>query len=89
MLLDGQAPAGLWDGLAAQITAHGYTVERGECWSERLHRPRDQDCSDPRRRQRRPGDWRGDGDEAGSLSVPDSAYLTMRCPLDLDAGDGS
>ena len=31
VLLDGQAPTGLWDGLAAQITAHGYTVERGEC----------------------------------------------------------
>ncbi len=31
VLLDGQAPPGLWDGLAAQITAHGYTVERGEC----------------------------------------------------------
>jgi len=34
-------------------------------------------------------DWRGDGDEAGSLSVPDSAYLTMRRPLDPDAGEGS
>jgi len=31
VLLDGQAPAGLWDGLVAQITAHGYIMERGEC----------------------------------------------------------
>ncbi|WP_298461217.1 ArdC-like ssDNA-binding domain-containing protein [uncultured Cellulomonas sp.] len=30
-LLTGQAPAGLWDALAAQVTAHGYTVERGPC----------------------------------------------------------
>ncbi len=30
-LLTGQAPAGLWDALAAQITAHGYTIERGPC----------------------------------------------------------
>jgi len=27
----GDAPAGLWDGLAAQVTAHGYTLERGDC----------------------------------------------------------
>ena len=30
-LLAGQAPAGLWDALAAQVTARGYTLERGEC----------------------------------------------------------
>jgi antirestriction protein ArdC len=30
-LLTGQAPAGLWDALAAQVTAHGYTLERGTC----------------------------------------------------------
>jgi len=29
----GEAPAGLWDGLAAQVTARGYTVERGDCGS--------------------------------------------------------
>ena len=29
-LLTGQAPAGLWDALAEQITAHGYTVHRGD-----------------------------------------------------------
>jgi len=29
-LLVGQAPAGLWDALAEQITAHGYTVHRGD-----------------------------------------------------------
>jgi antirestriction protein ArdC len=27
----GTVPAGLWDGLTAQITAHGYTVQRGDC----------------------------------------------------------
>ena len=30
-LLAGQAPAGLWDALAAQITAAGYELERGSC----------------------------------------------------------
>ena len=30
-LLRGEAPAGLWDALAAQIAAEGYTVERGDC----------------------------------------------------------
>jgi antirestriction protein ArdC len=30
-LLDGDAPAGLWDALAAQVTAAGFTLERGDC----------------------------------------------------------
>ena len=30
-LLEGEGPAGLWDGLAAQATGHGYTIERGPC----------------------------------------------------------
>ena len=30
-LLRGEAPAGLWDGLAEQVAAEGYTVERGDC----------------------------------------------------------
>ncbi len=30
-LLTGQAPAGLWDNLASQVTGHGYTLERGDC----------------------------------------------------------
>ena len=30
-LLAGQAPAGLWDALAAQVTDHGFTVGRGDC----------------------------------------------------------
>ena len=29
--LAGQAPDGLWDALAAQVAAAGYTVERGDC----------------------------------------------------------
>lgn len=29
--LSGDAPAGLWDGIAAQITAQHYTLERGDC----------------------------------------------------------
>lgn len=41
--LSGDAPAGLWDGIAAQITARGYRIERGDCggaygqtvWAER------------------------------------------------------
>jgi len=30
-LLTGQAPAGLWDDLASQVTGHGYALERGDC----------------------------------------------------------
>jgi hypothetical protein len=30
-LLTGQAPAGLWDDLAAQVSGHGYTLEHGDC----------------------------------------------------------
>lgn len=30
-LLAGQAPAGLWDALAAQVTDYGFTVGRGDC----------------------------------------------------------
>jgi DNA primase catalytic core len=30
-LLGGQAPAGLWDRLAAQVQARGFTVDRGDC----------------------------------------------------------
>lgn len=29
--LSGDAPAGLWAGIAAQITARGYRIERGDC----------------------------------------------------------
>ncbi len=30
-LLVGQAPAGLWDNLASQVTGYGYALERGDC----------------------------------------------------------
>jgi len=30
-LLTGQAPAGLWNDLAGQVTGHGYALERGAC----------------------------------------------------------
>lgn len=30
-LVEGDAPAGLWDALAAQVEANGYSLERGEC----------------------------------------------------------
>ncbi len=30
-LLVGQAPAGLWDDLASQVSGHGYALERGDC----------------------------------------------------------
>jgi len=30
-LLTGQAPAGLWDDLASQVSGHGYALERGDC----------------------------------------------------------
>jgi Zn-dependent peptidase ImmA (M78 family) len=32
-MLEGEAPAGLWDGLAEQVTAAGYTLTRGDCGS--------------------------------------------------------
>lgn len=46
--LRGAAPTDLWDGVAAQITAHGYSIERGDCgtaygrvtWAERTVRVR-------------------------------------------------
>ncbi len=31
VLLTGQAPAGLWGHLAAQVIGHGYSVQRGDC----------------------------------------------------------
>jgi len=31
VLLSGDAPAALWDGLAAQVAAHGYTLTRQDC----------------------------------------------------------
>jgi antirestriction protein ArdC len=31
VLLTGGAPAGLWEALAAQVTTHGYSLERGDC----------------------------------------------------------
>jgi len=30
-LMTGQAPAGLWDDLAGQVTGYGYALERGDC----------------------------------------------------------
>src|SRR5439155_5530455 len=30
-LLEGRAPAGLWDALAAQVEAQGFELERGDC----------------------------------------------------------
>jgi len=30
-LLDGEAPEGLWDALAAIVAEHGYRIERGDC----------------------------------------------------------
>jgi DNA primase len=32
-LLDGEAPSGLWDALAAQVEARGFTLDRGPCGS--------------------------------------------------------
>jgi hypothetical protein len=34
VLLTGEVDAGLWDGLAAQVTGHGYTLQRGPCPGE-------------------------------------------------------
>lgn len=48
-LLSGAAPGGLWDALAAQVAAHHFTIERGDCggpngrttWGTRTVRVRD------------------------------------------------
>jgi len=42
-LLTGQAPAGLWDDLASQVTGYGYALERGDCGGANGY-------TDPRRR---------------------------------------
>jgi len=42
-LLTGQAPAGLWNDLAGQVTGYGYALERGECAGANGY-------TDPRRR---------------------------------------
>ncbi|MEX5637239.1 ImmA/IrrE family metallo-endopeptidase [Parafrankia sp. FMc2] len=36
-LLRGDAPAGLWDGLAKQVAAAGYALERGDCGTANGH----------------------------------------------------
>jgi antirestriction protein ArdC len=49
VLLEGQAPEGLWDHVAAQVAAAGFTLERGDCegangftrWSDKVVRVRD------------------------------------------------
>jgi len=58
-LLTGQAPAGLWNDLASQVTGHGYTLERGNCAGANGY-------TDPRRRVVR---VRGDVDEAQAVKT--------------------
>ncbi len=59
VLLTGQAPAGLWDDLASQVTGHGYTLERGDCAGANGY-------TDPTRRVVR---VRDDIDEAQAVKV--------------------
>jgi antirestriction protein ArdC len=58
-LLTGQAPAGLWDDLASQVTGYGYALERGECAGANGY-------TDPTRRVVR---VRDDIDEAQAVKV--------------------
>ncbi len=58
-LLTGQAPAGLWDDLAGQVTGHGYTLERGDCSGANGY-------TDPARRVVR---VRGDVDDAQAVKT--------------------
>jgi len=58
-LLVGQAPAGLWDALAGQVTGYGYALERGDCCGANGY-------TDPTRRVVR---VRGDIDDAQAVKV--------------------
>jgi len=58
-LLTGQAPAGLWDDLASQVTGYGYALERGDCAGANGY-------TDPTRRVVR---VRGDVDDAQAVKV--------------------
>jgi len=69
-LLVGQAPAGLWDDLASQVTGYGYAVERGECAGANGY-------TDPTRRVVR---VRDDIDEAQAVKVLAHDLLTAPTP---------
>ncbi len=58
-LLTGQAPAGLWNDLASQVSGHGYVLERGACAGANGY-------TDPTRRVVR---VRGDVDEAQAVKT--------------------
>jgi len=58
-LLTGQAPAGLWEDLAGQVSGYGYALERGDCCGANGY-------TDPRRRVVR---VRDDIDEAQAVKV--------------------
>ncbi len=58
-LLTGQAPSGLWNDLAGQVTGHGYALERGDCCGANGY-------TDPARRVVR---VRGDVDDAHAVKV--------------------
>jgi len=88
-LLTGQAPAGLWNDLAGQVTGHGYTLERGDCCGANGY-------TDPTRRVVR---VRGDVDEAQAVKtlahelghlecghvVDLTTYLTCRGRCEVEA----
>ncbi len=59
VLLSGQAPAGLWEDLAGQVTGYGYALERGGCAGANGY-------TDPARQVVR---VRGDVDEAQAVKV--------------------
>jgi len=65
-LLVGQAPAGLWNDLASQVTGHGYALERGDCGGANGY-------TDPTRRVVR---VRGDVDDAHAVKTLAHDLLT-------------
>ena len=69
-LLVGQAPAGLWDGLAGQVSRYGYALERGDCAGANGY-------TDPTRRVVR---VRDDIDEAQAVKVLAHDLLTAPTP---------
>jgi antirestriction protein ArdC len=70
-MLKGEAPDGLWDGLAAQVEAVGYTLQRGDCGSAEGY-------TDPKAKTVRIRDGLDDG-HACSVLTHELAHALMHC----------
>lgn len=74
--LEGEAPAGLWDGLAEQVAAAGYGLERGDCGQAGGY-------SDPVRKVVRVRDSHSDA-EACSVLAHELAHVLLHCNTGYD-----